>query len=89
MNLTLGAQKLKAWMQRNELTQTDVAERLTKARNGQRVYQATVSEWLRGSQLPIWAAVAFRKEAKIPIEDWTVPAEESGPDVARAAAKAG
>lgn len=87
--LTMGVRKLKAWMERNELTQTDVAERLTKARNGQRVYQATVSEWLRGSQLPIWAAVVFRKEAKIPIEDWTISADESGPLPKDVQAKAG
>lgn len=87
--LTIGVRKLKAWMERNGLSQTNVADRLTKMRNGQKVYQATVSEWLRGSQLPIWAAVALRKEAKIPIEDWTIPADESGPAPATFRAKTG
>lgn len=83
MNLSKGAVRLKAWLTANEKHQQWLAERLTELRAGERVYQATVSTWLRGSQIPLWAALAIEKVTEIDPEEWTIPADESAPVLAR------
>ena len=60
--------------------------RLTNHR-GSRVYQSTVSAWLRGAQIPLWAALAIEQVTNIPASSWTESAD-SGTNVNAAAAKA-
>lgn len=72
MTLSHGARELRAWMDRKAKNQQWLAEQLTKARDGRRVHQSSVSAWLRGAQVPLWAALALKRIAGISIEAWTV-----------------
>ncbi len=78
MDLSKCAGRLKDWLDENDKNQQWLAERLTEARGGERVWQASVSMWLRGSQIPQWAAFGVQKVTGIPAADWTVRADESG-----------
>lgn len=84
--MTHGARQLRAWLDREGVSQETLAARLTEMK-GSRVYQSTVSAWLRGAQLPLWAGLAIERIAGIDPAAWTEPAE-SETDVMAAAAKA-
>jgi hypothetical protein len=86
MLITHGARQLREWLDAQGKNQEWLAAELTKARDGQRLYQSSVSSWLRGSQIPLWAALAIEKLAGIPATAWTQT--ESGTDVNAAAQRA-
>jgi DNA-binding XRE family transcriptional regulator len=69
---TQGAVRLRAWMARTDTTQEQIAEQIEAS-------QQSVSAWLAGRQEPkLRHALALKRLAKIAVEDWTVPAAESG-----------
>ena len=84
MQTTRGARKLKEWLEDRERNQQWFAEQLTEER-GERVYQSSVSAWLRGAQMPLWGGLAVQKLTGIPAADWTIPEDDSGPSLAKRA----
>lgn len=76
MSITHGARQLREWLDQQGKNQEWMAARLTELR-GSRVYQSSVSAWLRGAQIPLWAALAMEKVTDIRASSWT----ESGADV--------
>ncbi len=77
MQATRGARKLREWLDDRERNQQWLAEQLS-AERGERVYQSSVSAWLRGAQMPLWGGLAVQKLTGIPAADWTVPEEDQG-----------
>lgn len=71
MENTRGARKLREWLADRGHNQQWLAEKLTEERQ-ERVYQSSVSAWLRGAQMPLWGALAVQRVAGIPPVDWTV-----------------
>lgn len=84
--ITHGARLLRDWMNEQDVNQESVAVLLTEKR-GTRVYQSSVSAWLRGAQIPLWAALALEQVTNVPASSWTESAD-SGVDVNAAAARA-
>ncbi len=76
MTITHGARRLRDWLEREGHNQEWLAARLTELR-GERVYQSTVSSWLRGSQVPLWGALALQKLTTIEPEAWLPPPTDS------------
>lgn len=81
--MTHGARLLREWLTKFDNNQEWLAAQLTEHR-GSRVYQSSVSSWLRGAQIPLWAALAIEKVTGIPASTWTESAE-SGSNVTVAA----
>lgn len=90
MSTTRGSRKLREWLADRDRNQQWLAEQLS-AERGERVYQSSVSAWLRGAQMPLWGGLAVQKLTGIPAADWTVSEEESRSAIkaARSSAKAG
>ena len=65
-----GGVRLRAWLKKNGLTQRDLGVKLG-------THQTNVSAWILGRPIPVEMAVAIEKLTKIPVEDWTVPADEA------------
>lgn len=69
---TRGARKLREWLREERRTQEWVGEQIG-------TFQTTVSGWLRGKTVPLEKALAIRGLTGIPVEDWTIPEDASGP----------
>lgn len=83
MHTTRGGRKLKEWLEDRDRNQQWFAEQLTEER-GERVYQSSVSAWMRGASLmPLWGGLAVQKLTGIPAADWTIADEESSPSLAK------
>lgn len=78
MNLTRGALALRVWLDDNGHNQWWLADELSKAR-GAKVFQSSVSAWLRGSQIPLWAALEIQKITSIEASWWVAAADQTGP----------
>lgn len=75
-----GGVRLRVWLKKRGLTQTDLAEKIAPLVREERrsaACQTNVSAWILGRTIPLDMAVAIERVTKIPVEDWTVPAEES------------
>ncbi len=80
---TRGGRKLHEWLKDRERNQQWFAEQLSEER-GERVYQSSVSAWVRGaSQIPLWAALAVQKLTGIPADNWTEMETAEGPSLAK------
>lgn len=82
MHTTRGARKLKEWLDDRDHNQQWFAEQLSAERKD-RVYQSSVSAWLRGAQMPLWGGLAVQKLTGIPAADWTIPEDDSGPSLTK------
>lgn len=75
-----GSLRLAEWLKANGLTQEAFAEKLG-------THQTNVSAWLTGVRdISLKNAVAIATVTGIPVEEWTLSSEESGPalpDVSR------
>lgn len=68
-----GSLRLAEWLKTNGLTQEAFAEKLG-------THQTNVSAWLLGARaISLKNAVAIACVTGIPVEEWTISDEESGP----------
>ena len=79
MTITQGARLLREWLEQQGKNQEWLAAQLTSEREGKKVYQSTVSSWLRGAEVPLWGALAIEKITGISPSEWVPHASESRP----------
>jgi plasmid maintenance system antidote protein VapI len=70
----LGGVRLHDWLKEERRTQAWLGEQID-------THQTNVSAWMNKRPIPLEMAVKIEKLTGIPVEDWTIEADETGPQL--------